>query len=418
MSSLALLGGTPVRTRPFSPWPLSGEPERAALQAVLDSGIWGSIDGPRVRELEKRYAEFQDSAHAIATTSGTVGLVLALRALGVGSGDEVIVPSYTFLATASTVLEVNALPIFVDIDPDTYCIAPAAVEAAITPRTKAIVPVHLGGHPADLDRLTDIGRRHGIPIVEDAAQAVGAAWNGRRVGAIGAIGTWSFQASKNLNSGEGGMITTDDSALATACESLHNCGRAKDGVWYEHYVLGGNFRMTEFQGAMLLTQLDRLPDQIRRREASAGILDAALAAIPGLRPARRDPRVDTHAYHLYLFRYDAAEFGGMDRDRFVDALRAEGIPANIGYPIPLNKQPLFVNRAFDRRATGYDDAYPATRFEALDLPICEAACRETVWLPQTVLLGDESDMADVIDAITKIHHEMSAWPATAAAGHD
>jgi dTDP-4-amino-4,6-dideoxygalactose transaminase len=402
MTALAVNGGAPVRTAPYPTWPVHGPEEREALQRVLAGGVWASADGTSVRELERRFAEYQSARHAVAVTNGTVALVLALRALGVGSGDEVIVPPYTFLASATAVLEVNALPVFVDIDPDTYCIDPAAVEAAITERTRAVIAVHLAGHPADMARLDEIGRRRGVAIVEDAAHAHGAAYAGRKVGALGAIGCWSFQASKNLTSGEGGMVTTDDVELATAVESLHNCGRSSEGAWYEHHVLGGNHRLTEWQSAVLLVQLGRLPAQVAHREAMAGILDSQLAMIPGISPLGRDPRVDVHAHHLYVLRYDPDAFEGVPRERFVAALRAEGIPASVGYPIPLNHQPLFTGVAFDRRATGYDPDYPPTRFAELDLPVCEKACEEAVWLPQSLLLGGESDMADVVEATGKV----------------
>ncbi len=402
MSTLALEGGSPVRMRPFPEWPVHDESDLRALREVLESGTWSAANGPRVRELERRFAAYHDASHAVATTSGTVSLVLALRALGVGSGDEVIVPPYTFMATASAVLEVNALPVFADISLDTYCIAPDAVEAAITPRTRAIIAVHFGGHPADMDQLGEISRRRGITLIEDAAHAHGAVWAGRKVGAIGALGCWSFQASKNLTSGEGGMITTNDSALAERCESLHDFGRSPGGPWYEHHFLSGNHRLTELQSALLLAGLERLPEQIERRERSARHLDSELGRIEGVRPLERDPRTDVHSHHLYIFRYDPEGFGGMSREAFVRALNAEGIPASSGYPVPLYRQPLFEELAFDTRATGYDPAYGPTQYGRLELPQCERACRETVWLPQNVLLGDESDLADITSAVRKV----------------
>lgn len=407
MSDLAIDGGSPVRSAPFPKWPVHDETELAALREVLESGVWSTSSGPKVREFERRFATFQGSAYGVATTSGTISLMVALRALGIGAGDEVIIPAYTFMATASAVLEVNALPIFVDIALDTYCINPDAVEQAITPRTKAIIGVHLGGHPADMDRLNKIRQRHGIPIIEDAAQAHGAAWAGRKVGAIGDIGCWSFQASKNLTSGEGGMITTNDRELAEICESLHDFGRSPGGPWYEHNLLSGNHRLTEFQSALLLAQMERLPEQSARREASAGYLNSELRHIEGIKPLRRDPQADAHAHHLYIFRYDEASFGGITRDRFVQALNAEGIPASIGYPVPLNQQPLFKHRAFDTHATGYDPKYGPTQYEKLSLPVCEQACRETVWLPQNVLLGTEEDLADIVRAVRKICNAVS-----------
>lgn len=408
MAELAVLGGTPVRDEPFPPWPVYGEEERRALEEVLTARVWSSAEGPQKQELERRFAAFQEADHGIAVSNGTISLEIALTACGIESGDEVIVPAYTFLATATAVLQVNGLPIFVDIDPDTYNINPDAVEAAITPRTKAVICVHFAGQPCDLDRLREITRRHGLRLIEDAAHAHGAVWRDRRVGALGDFGSWSFQASKNMTAGEGGMLTTNDTALAERARSLHNCGRAHNGQWYEHALLGGNYRLTEWQSALLLAQLGRLPAHLAQREAAAEYLDGALAKLPGIRPVVRDPRTTTHSYHLYMFRYVPAGFAGLRRERFLRALRAEGIPASPGYPVPLNLQPVFVNRAFDTRATGYDPAYLPTQFERLDLPVTTRLCAETVWLTQNLLLGTERDLADIVTAVDKVRQGAAA----------
>lgn len=408
MADLALLGGEPVRRAPFPAWPPHEEEDARTLVEVLGEGVWSAADGPRKRAFEERFAAAHDAAHAVAVTNGTIALEIALAACGIGAGDEVIVPAYTFLATATAVLKVNALPIFVDIDPGTYNLDPGAVEAAITPRTRAIIAVHFAGQPADMDRLLALGARHGLRIIEDAAHAHGAIWRDRHVGALGAIGCWSFQASKNMTAGEGGMVTTDDPALAERIWALHNCGRTATGPWYEHGILGGNYRLTEFQCALLLAQLGRLPAQLARREAAAEYLDGALGAIPGLRPVARDPRTTRHAYHLYMLRYDRAGFGGLSRERFIDALRAEGIPASPGYPAPLNHQPIFAKRAFDTRATGYDPEYPPTQFDRLELPATTAACAETIWLTQNLLLGTPDDLADIAAAAAKIRRDAGA----------
>ena len=400
---LAVHGGMPVRTRAFPGWPEHGDAERTNVLRVLDSGVWSEPGGgPFVQAFEREFAALHEAAHGVAVMNGSVSLTLTLRAMGIGAGDEVIVPAYTFLATASSVLEVNALPIFVDIDPSTFCIDPDAVEAAVTPRTRAIVPVHLGGHPADMDRLGEIGRRHGLRIIEDAAHAHGAVWNGRPVGSWGDVGSFSMQASKNLTGGEGGIVVTNDTELADGITSFRNCGRERGGVWYEHVRLGGNYRMTEFQAAVLVGQMTRFCEQRARRDANGRILNAGLAEIEGIRPQRRDPRTGVHGYHLYSFRYDASAFDGLSREDFLAALKAEGIPCGPGYPVPLNRQPLFANRAFDLRATGYDPGYMPTRFDTLDLPVTEAVCSEGVFVPQSALLGGEDDMADVVAAVRKI----------------
>jgi len=402
MPALALAGGTPLRRAPFPAWPPVTDATVRAITDAVTGGVWGDVDGPRKTEFERRFADYQGAAHAVGVTNGTTALQIALAALGIRSGDEVIVPAYTFVATATAVLSVNALPIFVDVDPTTGCLDPAAAEAAITPRTKAVMPVHLGGQPADLDAFTDLARRHGLALVEDAAQAHGATWRDRPVGAFGSFGTFSFQASKNLTAGEGGAVTTDDAELAEIAWSLHHCGRSRQRPWYEHERLGGNHRLTELQAALLLDQLDGADTRAERRERSAALLDAGLADVPGLTPMSRDERCTRHAYHLYQLRYKPAEFGGPAREAFVRALSAEGVPASAGYGRPLDRQRLFAEHRFDERATGYDPDYPATRFGQLDLPHTEQLCAEAVWLPQQVLLGSDEDCADVLAAIRKV----------------
>jgi dTDP-4-amino-4,6-dideoxygalactose transaminase len=402
MSTLAIQGGTAVRTRPFPSWPVFDELELQGLHQALEHGVWSAADGPNKLRFEHEFAAYHQARHAIAVTNGTTSLELALQALGIGSGDEVIVPPYTFLATATAVLKVNATPIFADIDLATYCIDPGAVEAAITPRTKALICVHLGGHPAAMDRLLALKQRYGIAIVEDAAHAHGAAWRGQRVGALGDLGSFSFQASKNMTAGEGGIVLSNDEQLAAMVRSLHNCGRTPEGEWYEHENLGGNERLGEFQCALLLAQLTRLPQQTAQREASAAYLDRELAAIEGISPVGHTADCTTHARHLYLLRYDAGAFGGMSRDDFVMVMRAEGIPAANGYPIPLYRQPIFTKLRFDARAIGYDPGYAPTQYGALALPNVERACQETVWFGQNVLLGEQRDLDDILSAVHKI----------------
>ncbi|MGW5198603.1 DegT/DnrJ/EryC1/StrS family aminotransferase [Streptomyces spiralis] len=399
---------TPVRIRPWPEWPIPDAGGRARLLEALDSGEWNGVAAPAVVEFEAEFGRYQNAGHTVTCVNGTVSLEIALSALGVGSGDEVIVPPYTFLATATAVLGVNALPVFADIDPETYCLDPDAVEAAIGPRTAAVICVHLGGHPADLDRLTDICERHGVALIEDAAHAHGARWRDQPVGTFGQYGSWSFQGSKNLTAGEGGALTTNDDALAVAAREIRNCGRAEGGAWYDHHRFGGNWRLTAFQAALLSAGLERLPRQVARREECAAHLDQHLAGIEGIRPLRRDPRATTHAHHLYLFRYDAEAFGGLPLDAFTQALRHEGIPAMTGYPRPLNRQPLFAERRFDQRATGWRPEYPPTRFDRLDLPVCERACGETVWLPHHVLLAPPGEMSDVVEAVDVVRRRRLA----------
>ncbi len=321
-----------------------------------------------------------------------------------GCGDEVIVPPYTFVATASAVLAVGATPIFVDICGDTLNIDPSLVEAAITSRTRAIIPVHMAGRPADMDALTAIAQKHGLTVIEDAAQAHGAEWRGTKVGALGDMGTFSFQASKNLNSGEGGIVLTNSEALSDAAWSVANVGRVRSGRWYEHKVLGSNLRLTEFQTALLRTQLKRLPEQTARRSANANYLGSQLVGVSGVGLMAEDSRITVHANHLFTFRYKAEAFGGVSYKEFVAALNAEGIPCSTGY-VPLYRERLFERHAKCEGAwcqVGRRIDYPTMR-----LPECEAVCQDTVWLPQTCLLGTTADMDDIATAIVKLQKALA-----------
>lgn len=401
-SKLAISGGTPVRTKPFPTWPVFGKPEEEAVLRALRSGKWGKLDGTEVATIEKRFAEYCGVKHAIGVVNGTVSLRIALMAAGIEAGDEVIVPPYTFLATATAVVEANATPIFVDIDRETFNIDPGAIAAAITPRTRAIIPVHLGGLACDMDAIMTIAKEHNLIVIEDAAHAHGSEYKGRRAGSIGHMGSFSFQSSKNLTSGEGGMITTNDDALAQKCRSIHNCGRVPGGVWYEHHVMSGNYRMGELQGALLNAQLDRLDQQTNTRDANGQYLDEQLSTIPGITPQKRAKDATRNAYHLYCFRYNQNTWG-ISRQKFIEALNAEGIPAVAGYVVPLYKQPLFVQKNFGPY-TGYKLHHADIDYGGLNLPNCEAICGgEGGWLLQNLLLGSRQDMDDVVAAFRKVY---------------
>ena len=404
--ALALDGGAPVRTEPFPSWPIWDEREARALLEVLNSGAWGAHAGGKSAEFCATFAAYQDAHYGVAATNGTAALEVALRAAGVQPLDEVILPPYTFVASATAVLAIGAIPVFCDIRPDTFLIDAADAERKVTPGTKAIIAVHLAGHPADMDAVLGVASRHNLCVIEDAAQAHGAAWRGRRVGALGAAGAFSFQSSKNLNAGEGGLVVTDDRALAERAWSLANVGRVPAGAWYQHEAMGFNLRLTEFQAALLLAQFERLPAQYETRERNARYLDRALAEIPGITPQARDARVTGHAHHLYLFRYDGRHFGGRDRAWFLRALRAEGIPCSPGYTTPLYRMRAVIDErrkwADLARAAGRPVGLPPSP-DAEALPVTERACAEEgVWLGQSVLLATEADMAQVVEAVAKV----------------
>ena len=400
MPRLAINGAAPVRTEPFPAWPMNLEESARAAGETVRSGQWGSIQGEKVRSLEQRFAAFQHAAHGIAVSNGTTALCLALQAVGIEPGDEVVVPAYTFIASASSIVMSNAVPVFVDIDPQTYNLDPDLVEEAVTPRTRAIVAVHFAGLPADMDRLGEIANRHGLAVIEDAAQAHGARWGGRGVGAIGSIGAFSFQSSKNLNAGEGGIMLTNDDDLAAAARSLADCGHVAPGPRYNHFRMAGNNRMTEVQGALLLVQMEHLEAQADRRHANGEYLTERLGAIPGIVPVARPAQADRHARHLYMFRYSEEAFGGIPKTRFIEALRTEGIPASPGYSIPLYKQPVFRERYYGIYRS---PELLAVDYDAVNLPVTERACRsEAVWFTQNVMLGSREDMDDIVRAVAKI----------------
>jgi dTDP-4-amino-4,6-dideoxygalactose transaminase len=393
---LAVNGGERVRTAPWPGWPEWDEADAQAVADVVRSGEWFSMSGTRVKAFGEAFAAFHGAQFGAPCTNGTQALEIALRAAGVKAGDEVIVPPYTFIATASACVQVNAVPVFADIDPDTYNLDPRAAEAAITGRTTAIIAVHIAGCPADMDAFQDLARRRGLRLIEDAAQAHGAEWRGRRIGALGDAGTFSFQASKNLNAGEGGIILTDQPELYDRAWSLIHFGRIRAGGWYQHEILSGNYRMTELQAALLTSQMRRLEAQTQRRNENALYLARQLEEIPGIRPLKRDERVTCHAYHLFIFRYDATSFGGLPRQEFIRALNAEGIPCSAGYT------PLYRENAFhpDRNTHPFAGQHD---YGSVHCPVAERACaEEAVWLFQTMLLGSRSDMDDIAAAVRKI----------------
>lgn len=402
MSSLALNGGVPVRSHPFADWPVHSGAEEDALMEVVRSGRWGRLDGAKTRAFEERFADFVGARYAVAVNSGQTALRLALLALDCQAGDEVIVPPYTFVATAAAVIEANLTPVFADIDPDSLCLSPRAVEAAVTRRTRAILPVHLGGQMADMDALMEIAGKRRLAVIEDASHAHGSEYQGVGAGALGDLGCFSFQASKNLNCGEGGVVVTDDDGLAAAVDALQNNGRVPGDSRYAHATLGGNYRMTEFQSAILLAQMARLEAQTRRRDANGLTLNARIGPIPGFRPQPRGLGETRNAYHLWCFGIDPDAFGA-PRDRVLAALRAEGIPCGPGYATLVYEHELFTHKRFGPYrgpAERYDP--DVARLDAL-CPVAQRVSKVTgAWLPQTVLLAEPDDIDDIVAAFTKV----------------
>ncbi|MFN7927339.1 MAG: DegT/DnrJ/EryC1/StrS family aminotransferase [Blastocatellia bacterium] len=405
---LALLGGPKVRTKPFTAWPIADETEEKLLLEVVRSKKWGRLNGSFVDRFEKTWAERTGAKSCLATSSGTSALVAALNALEIGPGDEVIVPPYTFVATINAVLLQHALPVFVDSDRATSQIDARKIEAAITKRTRAILPVHLGGAPANLDEILAVAKKHNLPVIEDACQAHLAEWRGQKVGTLGTLGCFSLQASKHLNSGEGGIVVGNDEKLVEVCRSFHNQGRGEPGSGLAYARNGDNRRMTEFQGAMLLGQLTRLEEQAKTREQNAAYLKQLLSDIPGITPAKMYEGVTRNAYHIFMMRYDAAQFSGLPRERFIKALQAEGIPCSGGYA-PLNKEP-FLKTTLQSRAFRYIySAKELTAWEARNhCPENDKLCQEALWFGNTMLLGPRTDMEQIADAIRKIQKQSTS----------
>ncbi|MFN4145854.1 MAG: DegT/DnrJ/EryC1/StrS family aminotransferase [Runella sp.] len=384
-------------------WPIFDETDVAAVAEIVRSGRWGNPDcGDIVARFEVEFAAYCGTQYAVSCVNGSVSLRLALMACGVRPGDEVIVPPYTFIATASTVIEVNCVPVFVDIDPHTYNLDPAAIEAAITPRTKVIVPVHFAGQACDMDAILEIARRHHLRVIEDAAHGHGAEYRGRKLGSIGDAGSFSFQSSKNLTSGEGGIVVTNDRELYDIMRSLRNVGRLDSGQWYDHFNPGCNYRLTPMQAALLSSQLKRLEAQTRLRDQNGQYLSQLLTKIEGIKPLERGFGETLHCYHLYIFKFDPTYFGGMSKNAFVEKLVAKGVPSFRGYPHPLYKQPLFQQKQFMCYAIPEEVDYTQTH-----CPVAEQACQEAVWILQHAMLGTKEDMEAFAEAIREIQKECS-----------
>lgn len=438
--TLALLGGSPVRTKPFIVEPMVDETEeRLVLQAIRDrnfsryigstapdieislrltseeadrlSDAWHFLGGPHVRAFAAEFAAALDVPYAIPVSSATVGLGVALAAAGVGPGDEVIVPAISYTATATSVLLFNAIPVFADVDPLTFCIDPASAEAAITPRTRAIMPVHLVGNLADMDALRALAARRGLKIIEDAAQAIGASWGGVKAGVLGDAGVFSFQQSKNIMTGEGGMIVTRDVELARRARLLINHGEVvfdqRHGPSDLANALGFNFRLPELCAAVGRAQLQKLDAVNEWRIRNAQILRAGLSGIAGLRlppeqGSGNDPAVPVP--HLFVALYDRAVMGA-PREVFVAALRAEGVPVGTGYVRPMYANPLFLQRT----AFG-SDGWPWTcrreappRYEMGMCPVAERLLdEEFLWFYHIAYSSTEADMAEIVQAVRKV----------------
>jgi perosamine synthetase len=411
----ALLGGTPVRREKWTAWPIFNQAEENGVLDVLRSGAWWRGGGKRVAEFEKAYAQLMGARYCLATANGTSALITSLGALRVGAGDEVIIPPYTFVATVNAVLMHYALPVFVDTDIETFQINHRKVRDAITPATKVIMPVHLGGAMSEMDEILAAATERAVPVIEDACQAHMAEWRGKKSGTMGKGGCFSFQASKNLNSGEGGAILSNDEDFIENCFAFHNNGRGRrlNSYSFSYEGNGANLRMTEFQGALLLAQMRRVESQSSTREQNARYLTQQLRKIEGITPAVEYTGATRNAYHLYMFRYDPQGFSGLPRETFIKAMNAEGIGSSSGYA-PLPDEPFIKQRL---ESDAYKKIYGEKRLKEVAeqnrCPENAKLCKEAVWLTQTMLLGGRKDMDQIVSAIQKIQKHADALKARA-----
>lgn len=401
----AILGGPQAHSGSFPAWPVVSQTEEEAMNDVLQSKKWCRLGSNKVDNFEAEYKKLNGSKHCLATSSGTSALYISLGALGIGPGDEVIIPVYTFIATYNVVVLNYALPVFVDTDIESFQIDANKIEAAITKQTKVIMPVHIGGSPADLDKILEIGRKANIPVIEDACQAHLAEWRGQKVGNYGLAGAFSFQASKNLNSGEGGAILTNDEKFAQTCYSFHNQGQGGRVTGFNPGTgtRGTNMRLTEFQGNLLLAQMTRVVEQTNRRTENANYLTKMLKEIPGITPAKLYEGTTRSAYHLYMFRYDKSHFAGLSRTKFLEALAKEGVPCSNGYGM-MNKDAYVTGLAKNKHYLRiYGEKTMNQWLERNQCPQNDLLTSEqSVWFFQNMLLGPKSDMDQIVEAILKI----------------
>ncbi len=404
-SGLAINGGNAVRTKPWPSWPIWEKNDEELVIKVLRSGVWSR--NKIVAEFEKKYAQLIGAKRCIGTTNGTNALLTALHCVDVGIGDEVIVTPYTFVASIQVIFLNGALPIMVDPDPETFQINPNKIEEKISRHTKAIMPVHILGLPANMDRINALAKKHNLAVVEDACQAWLAEWKGKKCGTLGDLGCFSFQNSKNLPCGEGGAIVGNDAALMDRCYSYHDYGRGYGSVGQVEgtgfRMIGNKCRMAEYQAAILLAQMKRLEAQTQRRNENAAYLTSRIRDIPGIIPHKLYDGVTRAAYHLYPFRYKKEHFNNISRSRFLAALKAEGISCSSGYN-RVNKNAFFENAL---KTKNFRKAYSQDRLdrcrELNHCPDGDRLCDEAVWFFQNMLLGPRRDMDDIADAIEKIY---------------
>jgi dTDP-4-amino-4,6-dideoxygalactose transaminase len=405
LGKLAITGGKPIRRKPFARWPVFTREESRGLQKVLASRNWGGFPFPNeiADSFAKSFAKFHGAKYGLAVANGTIAIEIALKAAGIQPGDEVIVPAYTWEGTVGPILLLNAVPVFVDVDPDTYCLDAKLIEKALSPKTRAILPVHLAMRFADLDEIGRIARAKNLVVIEDCAHAHGGQWRNKGAGATGDLGCFSFQSSKLMTSGEGGAVISSNLEFMERAQTFTNCGRASTTDKFAHRFIGFNYRLTEFQAALLDGQLTRLRKQQKIRQTNMDHLEKKLAGTLGLSFLKRDKRQTRVAAYQFVFKYSPDDFQGVNRAAFLGALEMEGIPCDGLFYEPVYKSALFPVDPREYPVLSWGRPEPLDLKNMYRCPVSErAAYVESVWLPHHIFLGRRRDASDIADGILKV----------------
>ena len=416
MSKLAINGGSPVKKTAWPKWPQWEKSTLDAVENVFKSGRWAISSNYsanallREKAFGKAFAEFLGVKYCVPVTSGSASLELAMDALGIGANDEVIIPALTWCADAVAVVDVNAIPVFVDVDPATLCISPEAVEKAVTKKTKAVIAVHLYGCLCNIDALLDVCRRKKIFLIEDCSHVHGARWRGKSAGTFGSMGCFSTQHTKLLASGEGGVAVTNSLELKTRIEQLKSNSRkyidkptpGKLEIEWSGEIMGGNYSMTEFQSAILLDRLGRLEEQTMKRQDNAKFLDDELSSIPGFEPIVPPDQVTRRAYYYYVVRCDRKFWKGVETETIRAALAAELMGAVERIYFPLHKSPLFRPLTKKRHHISRSYVNALKKCLKVDLPHSDNAHQSCISIPHYVLLADRKEMQRIVDAFAKV----------------
>jgi len=405
VGKLAITGGQPLRKMPFTAWPMSTQAEADALNDVLTSTKWGGqpFPGKHATAFAKKFAEAHTAKYAQCVNTGTVAIQAALKAIDIRPGDEVIVPAYTWEGTVGPVLLLNAVPVFVDVDPETYCLDAKLIERVITAKTRAILQVHLGMRFADMDAILRIAAKHKLKVIEDCAHAHGGMWNGKGAGSMGDLGAFSFQSSKLITSGEGGVVITNNLEYMERVQSYINAGRASLTDQFHHRIVGFNYRLGEFQAAVLGPQLERLPQQVAIRESNMKHLESRLRNTPAIGLLKPEPRITSLAPYGYVLKYFSSKAKDIPRAAFVAALQLEGIPCDGLFYEPVYKSSLFPLDPHDFPALSWGRKNPLDLRSIYSCPESDrAAYQEAVWFMHQLFLGTTQDIDAIADAIHKV----------------